>query len=484
MLPEADIARLVVARTFLGELEECITRQHYEGYSGDESGLLGRRFQAQFTYTDQHIPIAWHYAALAAEDLVPEWFQAKLADPSNSDHNRQHLGHVGNNVIIGSTYSLRLQGFNDETLRDAAMVLMSGSFTHDHLQIDKRIKDGHDYLGGLFTAGLMRLARLKWGLPFTERQEKLAAFSVYWHSYPEKMKNGLQLPAAKNLLQTFGQSFSLDDQNSLFGWLNWELCQRQVNLADFDLRIEKSDESFAVWLAERLAAGDKRASYAPPFLAVLRTIMTGNKLFIDKDSLGKPWEYFSDNIQKDVAVTRTFFEDSRDFREVGFSAFEINWLKINKGKKLNYLFQIASALTTGNLSLVDEKFRNYITEVIYESFREKAIDGPKRGELLKILPNLLKQQDHALFNELPQNLTKTIELIILEYNNARKIFNIKGQELRSELADAGISNATFLQWLKSLISKAREKNNLNIVGRHTPVPENMPVYCVSLGVVK
>ena len=103
-LPDSEIARLVVARTFLGELENCITQQHFTDYIHDKSGRLGRRFERQFNFIDRLIPVAWHHAALAAENLVPEWFQAKLTDPQNSDHNRQHLAHVGNNVIVGSAY--------------------------------------------------------------------------------------------------------------------------------------------------------------------------------------------------------------------------------------------------------------------------------------------------------------------------------------------------------------------------------------------
>lgn len=81
LLPQSEIARLVVARTFLTELENCITQNHYSGYVKDHSGLSGNRFEKQFKFVDQLIPMAWHQAALAAEDLVPERFQAKLADP-------------------------------------------------------------------------------------------------------------------------------------------------------------------------------------------------------------------------------------------------------------------------------------------------------------------------------------------------------------------------------------------------------------------
>lgn len=482
-LPETEIARLVVARTFLGELEECITNQHYEGYIQDGSGALGDRFQKQFNFVDQQIPVAWHYAALAAEDLVPEQFQVKLADPQNSDHNRQHLGHVGNNVIIGSAYDLCLSGFEEADLKDAAVALMASSFTHDHLQIDKQIKAGHDCLGGLFTAGLMRLARLKWGLPFTERQEKLAAFSVYWHSYPEKMKEGTQMPPAK-ALQDYGEIFGLNDPSSLLGWLNQELLQRRINLAALDCRAVQKDQFLAKWLSQRLAAGDKRASYAPPFLSILRTMATGNKQFIRQESLEKPWEYFLANIRKGDVVTRTFFEDSRDFRAVGLSAFEVNWLKLNKGKKLDYLFQIASALVFKDTGLIDRKFQNYITEVIYECFREKTIDGRMRAELLKTVPNLLKQQNFGLLDDFPKGLVETVGLVMGEYESARKMMRSKGVELKAELAEAGVSNTKFLDWLKKLINITKEKNNLKVINWHTPVPEHIPVYCASLGVIK
>lgn len=482
LLPQSEIARLVVARTFLTELEDCITRNHYSGYVKDSSGLSGNRFEKQFKFVDQLISVAWHNGALAAESLVPEQFQAKLADPQNSDHNRQHLAHVGNNVIVGSVNDLVLPSFSEVDLADAANVLMFTAFDHDHEQIDTRIKDGHDYLGGLFTAGLMRLARLKLGLPYTERQESLAFYSVYWHSYPEKMADSV--PSADQLLDTYGEKFGLNEPNSLLFWLVDGLQQRGVDIRSLDCHLNKKDMVLARWLGSRLAAGDKRASYAPPWLSVLRTMATGEKPFISDESIGQPLEFFLRNIRHEDVVTRTIFEDYRDLRKVGFSAFEINWLKENKAKKLDYLVKIADALVSGDTVMAVGKFQKYCQEVIYESFRERSINADSRAWLLNLLPNLLFQSNFAVLNGLPANLTTTIELIAHDCLNAKQLMSKKGKELRVDLKKKGMSGEQFMSWLTGLVNEVKADGNLKVVGRHAPVPENMPVYCVSLGVVK
>lgn len=482
LLPQSEIARLVVARTFLAEFENCLTNNHYSDYIEDKSGQLGNRFERQFKFVDQLIPVAWHNAALAAENLVPERFQAKLADPQNSDHNRQHLAHVGNNVIVGSTYDLVLSSFGEADLADAANVLMFVAFDHDHEQIDTRIKDGHDYLGGLFAAGLMRLARLKWGLPFTERQESLAFYSVYWHSYPEKMTESVS--SAGQLLDTHGEQFGLNDPNSLLFWLVDELKQRGVDLRSLDCHVDKKGIGLAKWLGNRLAAADKRASYAPPFLSVLRTMATGEKPFISSEFIGKPLEYVIENIRNESVVTRTFFEDYRDLRKTGFSAFEINWLKVNKVKKLDYLVKTAGALVNNDMALITGKFQKYCQEVIYESFRERSIDAETRIRLLNLLPNLLFQSDFAVLNGLPADLAVTVQLIAHDFLNARKLISKKSKQLKNDLENMGMSKEQFMSWLSGLVNEVKANDRLKVVGRYAPVPENLPVYCVSLGVVK
>lgn len=481
-VPDSEIARLVIARTFLTEFENCLTNNHYSDYIEDRSGQLGNRFERQFKFVDQLIPVAWHNAALAAENLVPEKFQAKLADPQNSDHNRQHLAHVGNNVIVGSTYDLVLPSFSKVDLADAANVLMFGAFNHDHLQIDRHIKDGHDYLGGLFTAGLMRLDRLKWGLPFTERQESLAFYSVYWHSYPEKMAK--PVPSVSELLDTYGEKFGINDPASLLFWLKNELGQRNVDLAVLDCRLNEKDMFLAKWLSYRLAAADKRASYAPPFLSVLRTMATGEQPFISSEFIGKPLEYVIENIRNESVVTRIFFEDYRDLRKTGFSAFEINWLKVNKVKKLDYLVKTAGALVNNDMTLITGKFQKYCQEVIYESFRERSIDAETRIRLLNLLPNLLFQPDFAVLNSLPADLAVTVQLIAHDCLNARKLISKKSKQLKNDLKNMGMSKEQFMSWLTGLVNEVKANNRLKVVGRHAPVPENIPVYCVSLGVVK
>jgi len=481
-LPDSEIARLVVARTFLGELENCITQQHFTDYIHDKSGRLGRRFERQFNFIDQLIPVAWHHAALAAENLVPEWFQAKLTDPQNSDHNRQHLAHVGNNVIVGSAYDLSLSSFSGQDLVDSTSVLMFDAFTHDHLQIDKHIKDGHDYLGGLFVAGLMRLARLKWNLPYTERQESLAFFSVYWHSYPEKMTEFV--PSVSQLFDVYGEKFGINEPVSLLYWLKDELGKRNVDLAGLDCRLNEKDMFLAKWLSHRLAAGDKRASYAPPFMSVLRTMATGEKPFISSEFLGQPLEYFVKNIRHDDVVARTIFEDFRDLRQAGFSAFEINWLKENKVKKLDYLVKTAGVLAGNEKELIVEKFQKYCQEVIYESFRERSINADTRTWLLSLLPDLLFQNDFTALTDLPVDLAATVQLIAHDCVNAKKLMSKKSQELRGYLKNKGMSKEQFMSWLTGLVNEVKANGNLKVVGRYAPVPENMPVYCVSLGVIK
>lgn len=482
-LPESEIARLVIARTFLTEFENCITNNHYSDYLEDKSGQLGNRFERQFKFVDQLIPVAWHNAALAAENLVPERFQAKLADPQNSGHNRQHLAHVGNNAIVGSAYDLSLPSFSEEDLAHSANVLMFDSFTHDHLQIDRHIKEGHDYLGGLFAAGLMRLAGLKWGLPFTERQESLAFYSVYWHSYPEKMAKSV--PSAGELFATYGEKFGIDDPTSLLFWLKNELGQRNVDLAGLDCRLNEKDMFLAKWLSYRLAAADKRASYAPPFLSVLRTMATGEQPFISGEFIGKPLEYVIENIRNESVVTRTFFEDYRDLRKTGFSAFEINWLKVNKVKKLDYLVKTAGALVNNNdMTFITGKFQKYCQEVIYESFRERSIDAETRIRLLNLLPNLLFQSDFAVLNGLPADLAVTVQLIAHDCLNARKLISKKSKQLKNDLENMGMSKEQFMSWLSGLVNEVKANDRLKVLGRYAPVPENLPVYCVSLGVVK
>jgi len=411
---------------------------------------------------------------------VPEPFQKKLGDPRNPDHNRQHLAHVGNNAIIGSAYDLFLASMGSADSDDAAKALMFGSFTHDHLQIDRQLKDGHDYLGGLFSAGLMRLAKLR-GLPFTQRQESLAYYSVYWHSYPEKMTESV--PPAHKLLNDYGKQFGSNDSNSLLFWLNGELGQRGVSLASLDCHLSQSDTGLANWLVYRLAAADKRASYAPPFLSVLRTMATGDKPFISKESLGRTLDYFMANIRNVDVLTRTIFEDDRDLRKVGFSAFEINWIKSNKVKKLDYLLKIASVLVNNDSTLITSKYEHYGKEVIYEAFRERTIDADVRIWLLESLPNLFSQPELNSFN-LPQDLVNTLMTVIFEYQNAGRLMAAKGKELRSDLERAGMSGENFLSWLTSLLNEVKGSSQLRVVGRHTHVPRNLPIYCNSLGVVK
>jgi len=481
-LPEPDIARLVVARTFLGELEGCITKQQYTHHIPDKDGKLAGRFINRFEFVDQHIPIAWHYAAIAAEEIVPERFKAKLADPGNTDHNRQHLAHVGNNTIIGAAYDLYLPAFNRNDAIDSARVLKFEAFTHDHLQIDRRLKDGHDYLGGLFSKGLMRLARLKYGLPYTERQENLAFFAGFWHSYPEKMIN--ELPPAKKLLDTYGETFGLNDPGSLLYWLRDELSQKGVDLAGLDCQLAGSDLRLAIWLNHRLAAGDKRASYAPPFLSVLRTMGTGNKPFIGEEFIGQPLSFFEKKMRDENTVSRTWFEDQRDMRAAGFSAFEINWLKLNQVKKLDYLVRIASALATGNQDLLAEKFSNYTAEVVYEAYREKTMQQGERAYLLSRIPQLLAEPVFHDLEKFPPDLVNTIKTVVFEYRNATNLLDAKGQELRQFIRQKGWSTEQFLIWFTAIVAEMKAANKFKVVGRHEQTPENLPVYCVSLGVIK
>ena len=60
----------------------------------------------------------------------------------------------------------------------------------------------------------------------------------------------------------------------------------------------------------------------------------------------------------------------------------------------------------------------------------------------------------------------------------------KGKELRGYLKSKGMAEEQFMDWLTGLVNEVKADGNLKVVGRHAPVPENMPVYCVSLGVVK
>jgi len=285
------------------------------------------------------------------------------------------------------------------------------------------------------------------------------------------------------LLETYGERFGINDPNSLLFWLNQELDQRGVDFASLDCHLDQNDMKLAKWLGYRLAAADKRASYAPPFLSVLRTMTTGQQPFISKESFGQPLKFFLDNIQNEDVLTRTFFEDLRDPRKVGFSAFEVNWLKINKVKKLDYLLKIASALVSNDSTLITGKYEHYGQEVIYEAFRERTIDAGTRIRLLEILPNLFSRSEFNSLN-LPQGLVNTLTTVIFEYQNAGCLMAAKGEGLRSDLEKTGMSGENFLIWLTSLVNEVKGSSELKVVGRHTYVPENLPVYCNSLGVVK
>ena len=210
---------------------------------------------------------------------------------------------------------------------------------------------------------------------------------------------------------------------------------------------------------------------------------TGDKPFISKESLGRTLDYFMANIRNVDVLTRTIFEDDRDLRKVGFSAFEINWIKSNKVKKLDYLLKIASVLVNNDSTLITSKYEHYGKEVIYEAFRERTIDADVRIWLLESLPNLFSQPELNSFN-LPQDLVNTLMTVIFEYQNAGRLMAAKGKELRSDLERAGMSGENFLSWLTSLLNEVKGSSQLRVVGRHTHVPRNLPIYCNSLGVVK
>lgn len=484
-LSETDITRLVLARTFLYDLEACMVQRAYEDFisPADKSGALNRRFEKQFTYVDRFLPLGWHYGAVGAEEIVPESFRQKLADPAKKDHNRQHYGHVGNNFVIGSAYDLVLPSFKEADLRDAAMVGMNTAFDHDHLQIDRQRKLGHDYLGGLYAAAVMRLGRIKYGLPYTERQEKLAYFAVYWHSYPEKMLNSEML-TSDQLLQTYGESFGLNDLGSLLYWCRSELAMRGIDLADFSGHLPKEDEQLGKWLAYRLAAADKRASYAPPFLSILRTMATGEKPFINKDSIGQSLDFFLRNIKKEDIITRTIFEDIRDLRQAGMSAFEIAWLQTNKVKKLDYLLRVANCLLDGDFNLIERKFGKYISEGIYEFFREERTSAGTRTILLEYLPKLLIEDPMRICPGISADLAVTIRMIAADYGQAVNLLTGKREDLIRSLTAKEISKEKFIGWLDDLIGQVKERFKVETIGRYGEVPENLPVYCATLGVIK
>lgn len=482
IIPETEIARLVVARTFLGELEECVTDQYYRHPLSGNNKEANEIFSRKFSFIDQLVPVAWHYAAKMAEDFIPADFKAKLADPANADHNRQHLGHVGNNVIVGASYDLELPGFTPTEAKDAAMALMAAAFIHDHLQIDAGIKPGHDHIGGLFIKGLMRFARLKHRLPFNERQENLAFYSVYWHSYPEKKVGNL--PSARDLIDHYGEQFGLNNQNSLLYWLTHELNQLGVDINSLDCHLSGGDLRLAKWVNHRLVAGDKRASYAPPFLSVLRTMGTGDKPFLDPSLIGRPLKFFEENIKNESVVTRTLFEDRRNLRDVGFSAFELNWLKFNQVRKLDYLVMMAEVLATGGNEFITGKFSKYAEKVITESWRKQTLDPAGRHYLLAALPRLFSGMNLSSLAQFSPDLVNTIEIIILEHENAMKLLGNKGQELRKIMIDRKWPIDKFMTWFSDLTGQIKETSQYQVVGRHGKIPENLPVYCTSLGVIK
>jgi len=456
--PLRMLARRIVEGSFLSELEKLIIKEHLNALSAEKSDVrqnIKRRFETRLHLVDFLLPIAWHFAAIAAEEIMPEQFLVKLSDPENSDHNRQHLAQVGNNLMVSLANNLKLPFFNEDKVRKIAMVGMFAAFVHDHLQIDTGDKKGHDKIGAVFAAGLMRLARLKHNLLYTEEMESLVFYACYWHSYPET-RDYEGMASTAQILAEFGEQYGLETPGSLLNWLKLELESIGEKLENIGCNLtpeQLTTYGEANFIADRVFAADKRASYAPPFLSVLRTLGTGDNAFILKEHINQPAiDLIKKQNSKDT-VLRTIFECFRDLRSGGMDAFEAAWLEKNMRRKLDYLALIARAMITGDFEPISNKFEDYKKQVLAQS----------RGNF--------------------ESCRDVLGLIEADKQKALKLLREKAEELKASLNDLGMSNDEFLVWFNSLIIQVLEFPRIRAIGRTNYVPE-LPVYCRRLRVLE
>ncbi|KKS79864.1 MAG: hypothetical protein UV54_C0027G0001, partial [Candidatus Beckwithbacteria bacterium GW2011_GWA2_43_10] len=157
-------------------------------------------YQKRINLLTQALPRGWFVAGILLKDFLPAELKEKIEDPRRVDHGLQHFHRLGQNFTTSSIYTPEVVCLPQNDQLDYAVAGFSADVTHDLMQIDTGIKDGHDHAAAVLATGIMLLAQAA-GVGLTDRQIALTRLAVYHHSHPERFdQNNLEIPLTGEIM--------------------------------------------------------------------------------------------------------------------------------------------------------------------------------------------------------------------------------------------------------------------------------------------
>lgn len=385
--------------------------------------------------------------------------------------------------------NLVVLGLAEDNQQDFCMAGGEAIISHDLLQVDGKTKNGHDHVGAIFSAGLMKLAQIE-GMAVRNEQLPLVARAVYHHSYPEGIGEQGDIPAFKQILVNFQTKYEVDPETQFpaLVWLRDKLSENGFDLYDLDHDFPEVDKMTARTLCQELAAADKRDSQAPASMANLRTMLVNvkrpfadfnyglerHKQLIDRginSGNTSPEEFFDD-------ISRIGYELVRDQRTRGMSPFEISWLYGTIKRRSEYLPVFGQELVTGRIDTVNKKYLEWMLMVE----KEAKVEG--RLALGDSIVEILRKTQEGkpwLFvkNQLPKDLstTRITKIVCDDYQAVRRMW-MRKSSLQQSLN--GHNPAGFVENINELLAYIAMKRNYLRAPHHPKVPY-LPVFVATFG---
>lgn len=466
LFQEGQIPKLkgnIYWQSFLAPLTEKVLEGSHQRAWDKRTHAEYRRIQAnRVELLMDIIPEGWLYGDLAMRGYTSARLQQKIDDPDNIDHGFFHLDRYGNNGRASDVFVPQLISLSVSQLRDVVMAREMGVL-HDHVEIDvegsvPNLKAVHGHLGAVNAVGVMKAMQLD-GVRFTQQQQALTFYGIYYHPYPLLFN-----PETAKPLSPMGVLRQYQEILHYFPVLAETeklLKKRGSGWNEIDVSVRPEEWGLVRLAISRIYGPDKRDSITPPFLTLLRAMGTDeNRLFAEVD-VSKHLERLTKFLKQDYQpqegdfvtdLDRVVFELVRDYRAEGLSEYEVEWLGPPMARKMFYAKEMARVLTSEDFSLIENKFKQYLRELDEEFEREgvNSVDVTAKAERLTRIQAGVESQKQAVL----------------------KMLRKKSEKFRQQFASSE-EQGIFFKTLEILFERIISADRLPLLKKHSPFPDSL-----------